>query len=163
MEILKTLFGEGKDLNTLQMCDRGIVIFIIALILIRISGRRSFGLKTPLDNIISILLGGVLSRAVVGVSPFVPTVVACLAIVCIHRLLGWIIVRNDSVGRFLEGHRILLFDEGRFINAHLKRGQVGKEDVMQEVRKSALTEDLSKVDKIYLERNGNISSLLKER
>jgi uncharacterized membrane protein YcaP (DUF421 family) len=163
MEFLKTIFGEGKDLDTLQMCDRGLAVFIIALILIRISGRRSFGVKTSLDNIISILLGAILSRAVVGASPFVPVVICCLVIVCIHRAVGWLIVRNDVVARFLEGHRILLFQEGHFIRAHLKRGLVGEEDIMQGVRKSALTEDLSKVDKIYLERNGDISPVLKTR
>jgi len=49
--ILIEMFGQGKDLNTLQMSCRGIVVFFIALLLIRISGRRSFGMHTPLDNI----------------------------------------------------------------------------------------------------------------
>ncbi|MBS1532387.1 MAG: DUF421 domain-containing protein [Bacteroidetes bacterium] len=163
MEILKILFGEGKHLDTLQMCDRGIVVFILALILIRISGRRSFGLKTPIDNIISILLGAVLSRAVVGASPFGPTLICCLVIVCLHRSIGWLIVRHDRVARWIEGHRILIFDDGRFKMEQLKRGLVGKEDIMQGVRKSALTEDLSKVDKIYLERNGDISPVMKNK
>ncbi|MBS1525541.1 MAG: DUF421 domain-containing protein [Bacteroidetes bacterium] len=163
MEIIKIIFGEGKDLNTLQMCSRGIAVFIIALIILRISGRRSFGLKTPLDNIITILLGAILSRAVVGASPFLPVIACCLAIAIIHRAVGWLIVRHDRVARFLEGHRILLFHEGKFISEHLRRGQVGREDVMQGVRSSALTEDLSKIDKIYLERNGDISPVMKNR
>ncbi|NNU33298.1 hypothetical protein HK413_02345 [Mucilaginibacter sp. S1162] len=47
MEILLKIFGEGKDLSALQMSCRGIVVFIIALALIRLSGRRSFGIRTP--------------------------------------------------------------------------------------------------------------------
>jgi uncharacterized membrane protein YcaP (DUF421 family) len=163
MEVLKIIFGEGKDLDTLQMCVRGVVVFIIALILIRISGRRSFGLRTPLDNIISILLGAILSRAVVGASPFIPVIVCCLVIVCIHRALGWLIVRHDRIARWIEGNRIILFDDGHFISDHLKRGLVCKEDVMQGVRKSALTEDMTKIDKIFLERNGEISTIMKEK
>jgi uncharacterized membrane protein YcaP (DUF421 family) len=163
MDILKTLFGEGRDLNILQMCDRGIVVFIIALILIRISGRRSFGLRTPLDNIISILLGSILSRTVVGVSPFVPVIIACLVIVCFHRALGWLVVRHANIGHWIEGKRIVVFRDGRFIDDHLKRGLVNQEDVMQGVRKSALTEDMSKIDKIYLERNGEISAIKKDK
>jgi uncharacterized membrane protein YcaP (DUF421 family) len=107
------------------------------------------------------LLGAILSRAVVGASPFIPVIVCCLAIVCLHRALGWLIVRHDGVARWIEGQRIMVFEDGHFINAHLKRGLVSKEDVMQGVRKSALTEDLSKIDKIYLERNGEISSVKK--
>jgi len=50
MELLIKIFGEGKDLDALQMSSRGIVMFFIALVLIRLSGRRSFGVRTPLDN-----------------------------------------------------------------------------------------------------------------
>jgi len=162
MEILKTIFGEGKDLDTLQMCARGVVVYMIALVLIRISGRRSFGVKTSLDNIIAILLGAILSRAVVGASQFVPVILCCLVIVCLHRGLSLVIIRFPTVGRWVEGNHILVFEDGHFIDAHLKRGLVAQEDVMEGVRKSALTEDMSKIDKVYLERNGDISPVKKD-
>jgi uncharacterized membrane protein YcaP (DUF421 family) len=95
-DIMIAVFGEGKDLNALQMSDRGIVIFIIALLLIRISGRCSFGIKTPLDNIITISLGAVLSRAIVGASDFVPVIITCLIIVSFHRFLSWLKARHKS-------------------------------------------------------------------
>jgi uncharacterized membrane protein YcaP (DUF421 family) len=50
------VFGEGKDLSTLQMAMRTIVVFIACLALIRISGRRSFGNPSPLDYVVAILL-----------------------------------------------------------------------------------------------------------
>lgn len=163
MGILTSIFGEGKDLSAIQMSSRGFVVFVIALLLIRISGRRSFGLRMPLDNIISILLGGVLSRAVVGASPFVATIICCMVIVVIHRIVGWLIVRDKRVARWIEGDPILVFENDAFISKHLKRGLVARADVMQGVRKSALTEDLSKVERIYLERNGEISPVMKSK
>ncbi|SCW44703.1 DUF421 domain-containing protein [Mucilaginibacter sp. NFR10] len=160
-KLLITVFGEGKDLNALQMSSRGVVIFFIALMLIRISGRRSFGLRTPLDNIVSISLGAVMSRAVVGASAFVPVIVCCFVIVLLHRLLGWLIARNSPLVRWVEGEKIPLFRGGRFDEDRMKRALVCREDVMQGVRKSALTEDLEKIDKVYMERNGDISAIKK--
>lgn len=161
MEILLKIFGEGKDLNTLQMTCRGIVVFLITLLLIRISGRRSFGLRTPLDNIVLILLGSILSRAVAGASPFLPTIVACTAMVLIHRLFGWMIAHNKAAGPIIEGKRMQLFKNGEFIRENMGRALVCEEDVMQGVRKSALTEDLNKIETIYMERNGEISAIKK--
>ncbi len=162
MDLLKIVFGEGHDLNILQMTSRGVVIFISALILIRISGRRSFGIKTPLDNIIVVLLGAVLSRAVVGASPFIPTEITCLVIVCIHRSISWCISNSKPFGKFIEGDKILLFKDGEFIKQNMKKALVCEEDLMQGVRKSALTDDMSKIMAVYMERNGEISALKKE-
>jgi len=159
--LMFTLFGEGKDLNALQMSDRGIVIFFIALILIRVSGRRSFGLHTPLDNIISISLGAIMSRAVVGASDFVPVIVCCFVIVLMHRLFGWLIATSKVFGKFIEGNKMTLFEQGRFQHDIMKKALVCEEDVMQGVRKSALLEDMDKIEKVYMERNGEISSIKK--
>jgi uncharacterized membrane protein YcaP (DUF421 family) len=160
--LLTTIFGEGKDLNALQMSSRGIVVFIIALILIRLSGRRSFGLRTPLDNIIAISLGAILSRAVVGASGFVPVVVCCFVIVVLHRIFGGLVVSNTAFGKFIEGDKILLFKDGNFIPQNMKKALVCQEDIMQGVRKATLTEDMNGIDKIYMERNGEISAIKKK-
>jgi uncharacterized membrane protein YcaP (DUF421 family) len=162
MELLIKLFGEGKDLNALQMSDRGVVIFFIALILIRISGRRSFGVRTPLDNIISISLGAIMSRAVVGASDFVPVVVCCFVIVLLHRLFGWLIAHSKAFGRFIEGNKMVLYERGTFRGDTMKEALVCQEDVMQGVRKSALTEEMADIEKVYMERNGEISAIRKK-
>jgi uncharacterized membrane protein YcaP (DUF421 family) len=161
MHILIYIFGEGKDLTTAQMCCRGVVVFFIALLLIRVSGRRSFGVHSPLDNIITIALGAVLSRAIVGASDFVPVIVTCTVIVLLHRFVGWLIAHSRMIEMAVEGNKILLFENGQFIDAHMRKALVCKEDVMQSVRKSALTEDLEKIEKIYMEKNGEVSAIKK--
>jgi len=130
MEILLKIFGEGKDLNALQMSCRGIVIFFVALVLIRISG-------------------------------LVPVIVCCFVIVLMHRSIGWLIASYKGFGRFIEGEKILLFKNGSFLKENMKRALVCEEDLMQGVRKSALTEDMEKIDKVFMERNGDISAIRK--
>jgi uncharacterized membrane protein YcaP (DUF421 family) len=162
MDILIKIFGEGKDLTTLQMSCRGITVFVIALLLIRVSGRRSFGLRTPLDNIIGILLGAILSRAVVGASAFVPVIITCFVIVILHRCFGWLISHSKPFGKVVEGNKILLYQDGDFIKENMEKALVCQEDIMQGVRKSALTENMDTIDKIYMERNGEISAIKKD-
>src|SRR6202012_3326838 len=119
MHQLIEIFGEGKDLTLLQMSARGVVAFFLALFLIRLSGRRSFGMHMPLDNIISIILGAILSRAVVGASDFVPVIGVCTVIVLLHRIVAWLVAHHKKMSRLVQGEKILLFRDGNFISENM--------------------------------------------
>ena len=160
-DLQDTLFGTGTELTALQMSVRGFLIFFFALVMIRISGRRSFGLGMPFDNIVTILLGAVLSRAVVGASPFGPTVITCLCIVILHRVLGWLTVHNKTLSKWIEGEKIILFKQGKIIEKNMNKAIVCQEDVAQGVRDTIQSESTDGIDKIYLERNGKISVIRK--
>src|ERR1700761_2054919 len=102
MEPLVHLFGKEGHLDMLQISLRGAAAFIYSLVLLRLSGRRSFGLRNPMDNIIGILLGAILSRAVVGASPVLPVSACCLVVVLLHRGFGWLIVRVPWFSHLVE-------------------------------------------------------------
>jgi uncharacterized membrane protein YcaP (DUF421 family) len=161
MQWIVQIFGTGKDLSVLQMSCRTVVVFMIALILLRISGRRSFGLHTPLDNIITIILGAVLSRAIVGASDFMPVIASSTILVLIHRFIAHLMIHHPGFSKLVSGNKMLLFERGKFIEHNMDRAQIAEEDILQEVRKNALTEDLDSIEKIYIERNGEISSVRK--
>ncbi|MFP3598580.1 DUF421 domain-containing protein [Chryseobacterium sp. SIMBA_029] len=61
----------------------------------------------------------------------------------------------------VEGDKIMLFKEGKFITENMERTQLHTEDVMQELRKRAMTDDLNTIKAIYIERNGEISIVVK--
>ncbi len=161
MNSFEYIFGAGRNLNAIQMTCRAIIVFLIALILLRISGRRSFGLHTPLDNIITIVLGAILSRAVVGASDFFPVIASCTVIVIIHRLFAYGMVHHRGFSKLIAGEKILLFNKGSFIEPNMRKTQVCEEDILEELRKKVLTENLDQIDKIYIERNGEINSVKK--
>src|ERR1700759_2233854 len=109
MPWIDTIFGHGRDLDTLQMVCRAIVAFIITLALIRIAGVRTFGKRSAFDNVIIIMLGSIFSRVVVGARPFIPTTLASLAFVLVHKFLGWLSYKSDIIGRLVKGERTSLY------------------------------------------------------
>lgn len=51
-----TAFGEGRDLDTLQMAARAFVLFFVMLVLVHVAGMRAFGRKHSFGTIIVITL-----------------------------------------------------------------------------------------------------------
>lgn len=161
MTVWDELVGNGQELSEIQMCVRAFIIFIISYLFIRISGRRSFGLHSPMDNIIVILLGAILSRAVVGASPFSAVVCAGITLVLLHRLLGWIISRYPKIAELTAGKKMILFEKGQLNHRNMARSLVSESDVKHAVRKLMQEENFSKIETVYMEGNGEITIIKK--
>jgi uncharacterized membrane protein YcaP (DUF421 family) len=162
MEWLIQVFGSGKDLTILQMSCRAVVVFLAALAMLRLTGQRTFGHKTAVDQVVMIMLGAVLSRGVTGSSPFLPVMCASLVIVLFHRLLGWLCTYNDRVGDLIKGMDIILYRDGRYLEKNMKRCMVTKKDLLESVRIEINEDDLSNVALLSMERCGSISVVKKE-
>ncbi|KAE8754797.1 DUF421 domain-containing protein [Paraburkholderia madseniana] len=161
MQILTALFGEGTDLSSLQMAMRAAATFFAALVFIRISGRRSFGQRSPFDYVVAILLGATLSRAIVGASPAVPTLVASLVIVLIHRAIAWACIRSRTLESLVVGVEREVYGDGRFNEHEMLAALITRTDVLETVRQELGSDALDRVKSAILERNGEISIIRK--
>jgi len=162
MEWTDIVFGHGTDLNSLQMSARAILIFFITLLLLRIAGIRTFGKKSAFDNVITILLGSILSRAVVGASPFIPTTIGCLAFVLVHWLLARLSFRSDRIGRLVKGEKASLYANGQENEPNMKRAHISQKDLLEGIRLKINERSFEEVEEIFIERNGEISVIKKK-
>ena len=153
--------GEGKELNPLQMAIRAMIVFLITLVLIRFSGRRTFGMHSPFDNVISVLLGAILSRAVIGASPFLSTVIAAFVIVFLHRFFAWIALYNDVFGSLIKGNAKIIYKDEKIIRNNMKRFFITDKDLIEEIRLQGNVESLDEIKSAYVERDGKISIIKK--
>jgi uncharacterized membrane protein YcaP (DUF421 family) len=162
MKWVNEILGQGTELNFYQMSLRALLVFILGLVLIKLSGRRSFGIKMPFDNVIAILLGAILSRAVVGASPFIPVICASTVIVLLHRLCAWIALHNDWFGRLVKGKEQVLYKDGALQKKNMDEVLVSEKDLMEGMHINANIDSLEKAAMIYMERDGQISIVKKE-
>jgi uncharacterized membrane protein YcaP (DUF421 family) len=162
MNVINLLFGQGEHLNPLQMACRVLVIYLIALLWIRVAGRRAFGRLSTFDNVISILLGAILSRAVVGASPFLSIIVAGLVLVLLHRLVAWLCVVSHEIGKVIKGEPKSLYSNGKINKKNMNAHLVTHNDLMEEVRLEIHEYSLDNVEEIFIERNGEMSVIKKK-
>ncbi|MGF6856423.1 DUF421 domain-containing protein [Paraburkholderia sp. CI3] len=161
MDAFFVLFGQGRELDPLQMGMRSIAVFVIALALIRVSGRRSFGQRSPFDSVVVILLGATLSRAIVGASPFIATVVASFAIVVCHRALAWSFIRSRRFELLVGGAEREVFSDGKFQANEMHAALVTRTDIEESVRQKTGSRSMDDVAAAILERNGDVSVIRK--
>jgi uncharacterized membrane protein YcaP (DUF421 family) len=140
---------------------RAIAIFVIALVLIRVSGRRSFGQRSPFDSVVVILLGATLSRAIVGASPFIATVLASFLIVLCHRVLAWACMRSRRFEVLVGGVEREVYSNGEFNAKEMHAALVTRTDIEETVRQKTGSRSLDNVAAAILERNGEVSVIHK--
>jgi uncharacterized membrane protein YcaP (DUF421 family) len=72
-------------------------------------------------------------------------------------------VHHPLFSKLVSGKKILLFRDGDFVQENMDKALICREEILQEVRKSALTENLDRIEKIFMERNGEVNSVEKPK
>src|SRR5438477_10560958 len=96
---LTSLLGLGmepKELTFLQLSLRGVVIFLLTLVMVRLSSRRSLAEKTAFDAILLVILASVLSRAINGSAGFFTSIGCSFVLVFLHRFFSWVGCRSHA-------------------------------------------------------------------
>lgn len=151
-----------EELSFLQISLRGVVIFFIGLVLVRLSDRRSLTRKSPFDIILLVVLASVLARAVNGSASFFPTIGAAAVLVFLHRLLAIASSRWRAVAVAVKGTPTMLVRDGTIQKSALRRKDISEEDLMEDMRLNAQCEEMSEVKAARLEVSGDISFITKE-
>ena len=162
MKFLNQWWGINENISPLEIAARSAVMFVVALLLIRMAGMRPFGKGEPFDQIITFLIGGILSRGVVGATPFIPTVVSMIVIILVHKVFAKLSIYNKWFGAKVKGEKILLYRDGNFMPENMRRVNITEHDILEDERLQLQSADLNKVTEVYLERTGKISFIKKE-
>lgn len=155
--MLEQMIGTSSDLSIFQMSVRAILVFVLTLLLLRLSGRRSLDHRSAFDLCITVLLGAVLSRAIVGASPFFPTLCASAIIVLLHRAIALLSIWSVSFEKIVSGSARILVENGRVNRHQMLAGLISNTDLLEAINKKTGHPELSSAAKVVLERNGEIT------
>ncbi|MGK7312643.1 MAG: DUF421 domain-containing protein [Candidatus Longimicrobiales bacterium M2_2A_002] len=153
----------GAELDFLHMAARGLVVFAVGIVAVRLIAHRRFvSRNTPFDVILAITLGAILARAVNGTAPFLPTLGSALVLLLIDRLIVVASYRWEWFRHLVGGRSRQLVEDGRLDRRLMRRFHVSREDLLVELRRQGHMENLDLVHEAYLEPNGEISVVAKE-
>jgi uncharacterized membrane protein YcaP (DUF421 family) len=160
-EALLGLGVEPKDLTFVQISLRGIIVFLVTLITMRLGHKRSLSRKTPFDAVLLVILAAVLSRAINGSAAFFATLGGGVVLVVLHRLFAHLAYYSHGFGILVKGKPDVIVRDGECDFPMMRRNHVSTHDLEEDMRLGAHTDDLSKVRLARVERSGDISFIKK--
>lgn len=147
---------EPRELEWPQMIARGLVMFIAALLMLRLAHKRFFAQRNALDVLLSLVIASTLARAINGNAAFFPTIVTGFALVLAHRGVTWLAARSEVVGVLVKGKPTPIIEDGRVKDAVLRKHDLSREDLDEDLRINGV-ESPADVKRATLERNGEVS------
>ena len=160
----ETLLGLGvepRNLTFVQISLRGIIVFLVTLVAVRLGHKRSLSRKTPFDAVLLVILAAVLSRAINGSAALFATLGGGMVLVVLHRLFAFLTFYSHRFGMLIKGRPDVIVRDGQCDVPMMWRNHVSMHDLDEDMRLSAHIEDLSRIRIARVERSGVISFIKK--
>ena len=161
---LIAIFGVKDHLGIAQECARAVLIFCYGLVMLRLTGRRTFGHWSALDIVISIVVGSALARAMMGAAPLVGTLAAVAVLCLLHLLVSYAVAASKTLSRLIEGEPVILVRDGVLNGKARLWHTVSETDICEAMRSQQLEgmEELDQVREMTMEVNGKLTVLKEE-
>jgi len=137
---------------------RSAAVYLILLVLFRITGKRTLSDLSTFDFILLLIISEALQNALVGDDQSISGALAViLTLVLLDLALSFIKKRWPRIERLAEGVPLVLVEHGRVIEEHLRKGHVTQSDILQAARENQGLERMAQIKYAVLENSGGIS------
>ena len=140
---------------------RACAIYVLVMVLVRVSGKRAVGQFTPFDLVLLILIGNAVQNGINGGdNSLTGAAIMATTLIALNYGVAFVTSRYRKVEKFVEGEPVVLARDGRVFERVLRRELVSRSDFDEALRMNGV-EDVSEVELALLETNGSISVVKK--
>jgi len=140
---------------------RAAVVYLILLLMVRLTGKRTVGQFTPFDLIVVMLLSEGVSGSLSAQDESLPGgLIVASTLVALNVLIAMVSSRSGKADALMEGSPVLVGRDGVLYDDVLKRQRVPKADVEQALRSADCA--LEDMHMAILEADGEINILKKQ-
>ena len=139
---------------------RGALVFVVLLIFVRLSGKRTVGQFTPFDLLVVMLMSEAVSNSLSGGDESLPGgLLVAATLILLNGLLALGSARSRKFSEVVEGTATLLGRDGQIYTDVLKKNRVGEGEVEEALREADCA--LENMRCLFLEADGKITVLSK--
>lgn len=136
---------------------RAAAVYVVLMVLIRLSGKRTMGQFTPFDMLLIVLLGNAVQNSLLGEdTSLAGGLLLAVTLVACNWCMAFVTSRSLRAQRVVEGVPVVLARDGQLFRSVLKRELVSEDDFNEALRQNGQM-TLTDVRIALLETNGSIS------
>lgn len=162
MDWQKIIFGDQEASFLLEIALRTFMIFVLTIIIVRLSGKRGVKQLSLFEMVMIISLGTAAGDPMiyeeVGV---LQALVAFLVIMIVYRIIVYFIGRFEKIEILFEGKPVQVLKNGRLEVEDRKLQELGIDEFFAELRQKNV-EHLGQVKEALMETNGALSVIFQE-
>lgn len=145
----------------LTLLIRSVVLFLSAVVAMRLMGKRQVGQLQPYELVVAIMIAELAATPIDGVgTPLLHGLVPMAALLICHGVIAALCMASERFARWMSGRPAVLVEGGALREEALRRNCIPLDDLMEDLRLCGIT-DLSQVHTAVLETGGRLSVIPK--
>lgn len=140
---------------------RGLFVYVLMLIVIRVLGKRTVGNFTAFDLLVALMLGEVVDEIIYGDVSLAQGAVAILVVAAAKYVTAWLTYFDHGLNRILEGKPTELVKHGEMVRKGLRSEIVTEFETLAALRLKGIS-DIREVKLATMEVDGSISVIREE-
>lgn len=139
------------------------VVYVVILLMVRLSGKRTVGQFTPFDLVVVVLLGTAVQNSLIGEDvSLLGGLILAATLIALNTLTGWITAHSRRADRVIEGHPVLLARDGEVFGKVLKQQKIGRGEFEAARREAGCMRD-NDIALAVLETSGRINVIPRQK
>jgi uncharacterized membrane protein YcaP (DUF421 family) len=140
---------------------RAVVLYLFMVFLMRVIGRRELSTLSAVDLVLLIVLGDLIQQGLTQDDYSVTgAIIALSTIAAMQVLVSYLSFRSRRVRKVLEGHPIVVIQDGKLLEQNLRRQRMTPDELAEEMRMQSIA-NFEDVQWGILESNGSVSFVKK--
>lgn len=142
---------------------RATLVYVLVMLLVRLSGKRAVGQFTPFDLVLLILIGNAVQNGINGGdNSLTGAAIMATTLIVLNYGVAFVTSRSRKVEKIVEGEPVVLARHGKVFEHVLRRELVSDSDFREALRMNNI-DDIADVQLALLETNGHISVVARQK
>lgn len=137
---------------------RAVIIYLVLMIVFRLTGKRSLSQITMFDFVLLLIISEGTQQGLIGDDYSVTgAIVIVVTLICLDVLISLLKQWSPRFAKVVDGSPLLLVDRGRVLRERMDRERISEDDVVGSARQTRGLERMDQVKYAVLEQDGQIS------